>query len=137
MKDLLEVFKSAKERYCFKDLHEFYKCICALQSELPGMTLDWDDGAGEAWARLWDSDLWFMMHRRIVTVFMRSSTETPRIPSSIAHLTIVPVDSIDAEEWYLDVDQLREDLPEIAWHACLDAVDPSALSLNDLHYATV
>ncbi|MBE6949957.1 MAG: hypothetical protein E7451_01300 [Ruminococcaceae bacterium] len=137
MRDILEIFKSAREHYCFRNLREFYHCICALQSEFPGMTLDWDDGAGERWARLWDGDWWFMVHRRLGIAFMRGPHDAAPIPSSIAHLTIVPVTGIDAEEWYLDVDQLCRDFPEIGWHACADAVDPTAFSLSDLYYATV
>ena len=137
MKDLLEQFHIAKKHYCFRNSLEFQNCICALQSEFPDLTMDRDDGAGERWARLWNQNLWIMVHQNIGIAFMRSSKVTVQIPKSIAHLTVVSVDVIDAEEWYLDLDQLALDIPEVCWHACVDAVDPTAFSLNDLYYATV
>mgnify|MGYP003295046927 CR=1 FL=1 len=137
MKDLLELLGTAKEHYCFQNLDEFRACICSLVNEVSDSLPDWDEGAGEAWGRVYTRELCFMIHCSVGIVFVRSNRDSFYIPASIAHLTVVPVESFDAEEWFMDIEQLQEKVPEIVWHTSKDVVDPMSFCLSELYYATI
>ena len=43
----------------------------------------------------------------------------------------------DLDEWSVNIDYLKKEIPQIYWHACEDAVNAECFSLNDFYFATV
>jgi len=39
-------------------------------------------------------------------------------------------------EWYANLDQLREMIPELTWSASVEAVNPDSFSVDDFRFAT-
>ena len=52
MKDMLEVLKQAKHKKIFATVEEFKEILIQIQLADIVLKLDWDDGAGEEWAKL-------------------------------------------------------------------------------------
>lgn len=51
MKDMLEILRKARRRKSFSNQQEFKNILMQIQLADTELELDWDDGAGEEWAR--------------------------------------------------------------------------------------
>ena len=49
----------------------------------------------------------------------------------------VYVSNYDLKEWYIDLELLQKDIPEIIWHTSSDSIDANGFSLDELYFATV
>ena len=46
-------------------------------------------------------------------------------------------DDYSSENWFIDVVDFKQKIPELYWHASEDAVNRNSFSLQDLYFATV
>ena len=51
MKDMLATLRKAKQKKVFKNQKEFEDVLAKIQLADTELRIDWDDGAGEEWAR--------------------------------------------------------------------------------------
>lgn len=139
MNDILKVLKQAKESYpCIErqEFHELMEDICKKDESL---SLDWDYGAGEEWARFYSlsQGAVCMISTELPIAFIRSSYDYTYIGACLHDIEIVCVESYSEDDWSVDLDKLAIEIPEIHWHASLGAVDPACFCLDDFYFATV
>lgn len=139
MKGMIEVLKNAKRKKVFIDEKEFEELVMRIMLKDNTLKLDWDDGAGEEWARLSNEThgIVCMMNVRIGIVFIRKTYDYAKIKDEIEMLEIVFVDSYCVDDWYINLENLRLSIPEIYWHTSGDAVNVDAFSLDDFYFATI
>lgn len=138
MKDLLQVFKSAKTKHIYASDQEFRLILTRLLNADRELGLSWDDGAGEEWAMLHHPDGGTMMlNRRIGLAFVTNGYDTSFVGGILDDLLVETAESYCADEWCIDPEQLRMEVLEIHWHASWDAVPTDSFSLAELYYATV
>ena len=113
MKDLNSIFIDAKKKKTFRDDFEMENLINIILQSNNNIYLDWDKDTGENWIRL------FQHTKELRSIY------------------VVETEDYDLEEWYIDLNILRECNPEIDWHASSNAVDVGKMSLNDLYFATI
>ena len=101
--------------------------------------LDWDEKAGEEWARFFNinSEIVLMFNVKICIVFMRKELISTPIYDLLSDLLIVEVENFSSENWCIDISKIENDLPEIKWRASKEVVNTEKMSLQDLYYATV
>jgi len=51
-------------------------------------------------------------------------------------LWFAATDDFNKDEWFVDLDKMREAVPEVSWNACGDAVNPDSFSLDGFRFAT-
>ena len=137
MKDMLEVLKQAKHKKIFATVEEFKEILIQIQLADIVLKLDWDDGAGEEWAKLSNLVDGIMINCKIGIIFVRKNYEYQNIEHILNNFEIVFTEDYCSEEWYIDVDRLEKEIPEIYWHASENAVDRNSFSLDDLYFATI
>lgn len=138
MKDLLNVFKSAKAKRIYASDQEFRLVLTSLLDADRKLHLAWDDGAGEEWAMLnHPSGDTMMLNRRIGLAFVTNGYDPSSVSRILDDLFIETAERYSADEWCIDPEQLRTEVPEICWHADCDAVRTDSFSLAELYYATV
>lgn len=139
MKDMLETLRKARQNSLFLDQQEFKNILMKIQRMDMELELDWDDGAGEEWARLsnWSDGIVCMINVKLRLVFIRKKYKIKNIEKILEGFEIVFTENYDSEDWSMDVGKLESEIPEINWHASEDAVNTSCFSLNDFYFATV
>ena len=138
MKDMLEVLKRARQKKIFAN-QEFQEMLMQIQSADATLKIDWDIGAGEEWARFsnQENEIVCMINRNIGLIFIRSMYEFQNIEHVIGDFEVVFTENYWSEDWTIDTGKLKDEVPEIHWHACEGAVNPNCFSLDDFYYATV
>lgn len=139
MKNMLEILKSAKQKKIFLNNNEFKELLTRIQIADPDLNLDWDDGAGEEWARFSNlSDgIVCMINAKLGLIFIREKYHFQKIEQIIEDLEIVFTEDYCSDVWSIDVKKLSEEVPEIYWHASEGAVNANSFSLDDLYFATI
>lgn len=139
MKDMLEVLKHAKENKVVVNQEEFKDMLMQIQLADPSLKLDWDDGAGEEWARFSNQTegIVCMININIRLAFVRNKYKCQNIEHIIADYEIVLTDDYCSDDWTIDVTKLKREVPEIYWHAAEGAVNTKCFSLNDFYFATI
>ncbi len=139
MKDMLEVLKHAKQKKTFANQEEFKDVLMEIQLADATLRLDWDDGAGEEWARFSNQTdgIVCMINRNIRLAFVRSKYKFQTIEHIIGDYEVVFIEDYCSDEWTIDVTELKHEIPEIYWHASEGAVDVKSFSLDDFYFATV
>ena len=139
MRSINEVFIKAREKKVYKNIIDFRNTIETVGHSDPNIIIDWDNGAGEEWARLIKSDIGIvcMMNTKIGIAFARKQNLNKETIQVLESLFIVEVVNFSSDEWFIDLDILREKTPEIDWNARVDAVNIEKMSLSDLYFATV
>lgn len=138
MENLLDVLNRAKRRKVFED-DEFEKLLNKIQISDNNLKLDWDDGAGEEWARFFSQNegLVCMMNARIGIAFIRKNYQLDDMKKLLDMIEIVYVDDYSSEDWFVDLFEFKQSIPELYWHASEGAVNPNCFSLDDLYFATI
>lgn len=138
MKNVIEVLKRARDKKVFIN-NEFEDLLLKIQLADSNLKLDWDDGAGEEWARFYNQKdgIVCMINAKIGVVFVRKEYNICYIRDSLSILEIVYVDDYSSEEWFVDLVKLKQMIPEIYWHASKEAVNAKGFSLDDLYFATI
>lgn len=130
MRDITKYFTQARKSGLFT-LQELTRTISEISALFPECKVDWDDGAGEDWARFYNSErLLCMLHTRLKIAF--SVSDIPDIG-----IKVILVSNFTENNLSIDLDEIRAECPELYWGACAEAVDPNCFDLNDLYYATV
>lgn len=139
MKDMLKVLKRGREKKIYKDKDEFIKLLRQIQSADESLELDWDDGAGEEWARFYSKKVGIacMINVRIGVAFFRRSYDTKKLNGILDELEIVYTEDYCTEQWYIDLKELKNSIPEIYWRSAGDDRTPNSFSLDDLYFETV
>lgn len=135
---MLEILKRARDKKIFLN-NEFEELLIKIQLADSNLELDWDDGAGEEWARFSNQKdgIVCMMSAKIGVAFIRKNYKFSNIKNVIDMLEIVFADDYCSDNWFIDLANLKQMIPELYWHASEGAVDTNSFSLDDLYFATV
>lgn len=138
MENLLDVLNRAKRKKVF-EYDEFEKLLNKIQISDSNLKLDWDDGAGEEWARFFSQNegLVCMMNSRIGIAFIRKNYKFADMKKNLNMIEIVYVDDYSSDDWFVDLFEIKQLIPELYWHASEGAVNPKCFSLDDLYFATI
>lgn len=138
MKNMIEVLKKAREKKVFKN-NEFKELLIKIQLMDPNLKLDWDDGAGEEWARFFEqeSGVVCMISARLAVAFIRKSYEFSKIQNIMDMMEIVYTEDYSSNNWYINMANFKKEIPELYWHASEEAVNIDSFSLDDLYFATI
>lgn len=138
MENMMEVLRKARNKKIFLN-NEFEELLMKIQLADSNLKLDWDDGAGEEWARFSNKKdgIVCMASAKIGIVFVRKTYKFSKIKNVIDMLEIVFVDDYYSENWFIDLTNLKQTIPELYWHTSEGAVDTSSFSLDDLYFATI
>lgn len=136
--NMIPILKNARNKKIFLN-HEFEELIKKIQRADSDLILDWDDGAGEEWARFSNqkNGIVCMINVRIGVAFVRKSYEFHNIEHIVNELEIVFVENYSADNWSIDLKELEQEVPELYWHTSEDAVCSNCFSLDDLYFATI
>lgn len=135
---MLEILKKARDKKIFLS-NEFEELLIKIQLADSNLKLDWDYGAGEEWARFSNEKdgIVCMISAKIGVVFVRKTYNFNKIENIIKILKIVFVDDYCSENWFIDLTNLKQIIPELYWHASQGAVNTNSFSLDDLYFATI
>lgn len=138
MKNMIQVLERARHKKVFVN-NEFEELLKKIQSADSNLKLDWDDGAGEEWARFSNQKegIVCMISTKIGIAFIRRSYEFSNIKNVMDMIEIVFTDDYCSDNWFVDLTNLRQRLPELCWHASEGAVNTNSFSLDDLYFATI
>lgn len=138
MENMLEILKKARDKKIFLS-NEFEELLIKIQLADSNLKLDWDYGAGEEWARFSNEKdgIVCMISAKIGVVFVRKTYNFNKIENIIKILKIVFVDDYCSENWFIDLTNLKQIIPELYWHASQGAVNTNSFSLDDLYFATI
>ncbi|WP_165253656.1 hypothetical protein [Adlercreutzia sp. ZJ304] len=138
VENMTEVLKRARSKKIFAG-NEFAELLAEIQSADSSLELDWDFDAGEEWARFFsrENGTVCMMNAKIGVTFIRKAYEFSNIEHIVGALEIVFTENYSSEDWFIDLADLEQNVPEICWHASEEAVNPTCISLDDLYFATV
>ncbi|MCL1809782.1 MAG: hypothetical protein FWG42_08505 [Clostridiales bacterium] len=139
MNDLLKVLIEAKNKMVFTTQKDFVDLLKEIEQNTSSLELDWDDGAGEEWARFIHHEFGkvYMINSKIGIIFAKRIFSN-EIPQTLYDRFIISiVECYDKEEWHVDLETLRKSVSQIEWNTSDDIVNPNAFSLDDLYYATI
>lgn len=138
MENMIEVLKRARNKKVFTN-NEFKELLIAIQTADDNLKLDWDDGAGEEWARFSNQEegIVCMISAKIGVAFVRKNYKFSNIKNVIDMLEIVFTDDYCSDNWFIDLTNLKQMIPELYWHASEGAVNTNSFSLDDLYFATI
>lgn len=136
---MLATLRQAKQKKVFSNQQEFKDLLTQIQIADIELKLDWDDGAGEEWARFNDltDGIVCMINAKLGLVFMRKKYKNQEIKKILKNLEVVFTENYYSSDWTIDVSDLKKEIPEIYWHASEDAVNANCFSLDDFYFATV
>ena len=138
MENMVEILKRAKEKKVFLN-NEFEELLMKIQLADSNLKLDWDDGAGEEWARFSNQKdgIVCMISAKLGVAFIRESYKFSNIKNVVKMLEIVFTEDYCSENWFVDLADLKQMIPELYWHASEGAVNTNSFSLDDLYFATI
>lgn len=138
MENMIEVLKRARNKKVFTN-NEFEELLIKIQTADDNLKLDWDDGAGEEWARFSNQEdgIVCMISAKIGVAFIRKNYKFSNIKNVIDMLEIVFTDDYCSDNWFIDLTNLKQMIPELYWHASEGAVNTNSFSLDDLYFATI
>lgn len=138
MENMMEVLRKARNKKIFLN-NEFEELLMKIQLADSNLKLDWDDGAGEEWARFFNQKdgIVCMVSAKIGVAFIKKCYEFNNIKNIMGILEIVFTDDYNSDNWFIDLTSLEQEIPEFYWHASEGAVNMNCFSLDDLYFATV
>lgn len=78
-----------------------------------------------------------MISAKIGVAFIRKSYKFSNIKNVMDMMGIVFTDDFCSDNWFIDLTNLRQKLPEMYWHASEGTVNTNSFSLDDLYFATI
>lgn len=138
MKNMLDILKRARDKKVFLG-NEFEELITKIQLADSNLELDWDDGVGEEWARFFNQKdgKVCMISAKVGVAFIRKSYKFSNIKNVVNMLEIVFTEDYCSENWFIDLIDLKQMIPELYWHTSEGAVNVNSFSLDDLYFATI
>lgn len=139
MKDMTQLLLRARDKMQFCNQQQFLNLIRSIEESDTNLKLDWDDGSGEEWARFIEEKkgIVLMLNTKIGVVFIRTSYVRSDVNKLLQNLYVEWTENYDIDEWFIDLNVIRQQVPEIHWHTSEDAVNVKAFCLNDFYFATV
>ena len=139
MKELSTVFIKAKEKKIYKDITEFQDVLENILKSNTDFELDWDNGAGEEWARIIKQQMGIacMLNTKIGVAFIRKNYLSNQTLAIMNQLFLVEVLNYSSEEWCLNLHVLEKRVTEISWGCESHEINVTKMSLDDLYFATV
>ncbi|MCL1865834.1 MAG: hypothetical protein FWF82_00310 [Oscillospiraceae bacterium] len=135
IKDMTSLFSNAKKYGIFSH-NQLIGIIEVIKEQKPNWKIDWDKDAGEEWITFFNADLgetcW--IHTKIKIAFCSKNAFLDFLKETIY---IVYVDSFSLDEWYIDIEYIKKEIPELDWRVSGKSVNPDIFSLQDLYFATV
>ena len=138
MENMIEVLKRARNKKIFTN-NEFKELLIKIQTADDNLKLDWDDGAGEEWARFSNQEdgIVCMISAKIGVAFIRKNYKFSNIKNVIDMLEIVFTDDYCSDNWFIELANLKQMIPELYWYASEGVVNTNSFSLDDLYFATI
>ena len=135
---MLDILKRARDKKVFLG-NEFEELIMKIQLADSNLEFDWDDGAGEEWARFFNQKdgKVCMISAKVGVAFIRKSYKFSNIKNVVNMLEIVFTEDYCSENWFIDLIDLKQMIPELYWHTSEGAVNVNSFSLDDLYFATI
>lgn len=139
MKDMVQLLLMARNKKIFCSQQEFSDLVRKIKEEDINLKIDWDDGSGEEWARLIDGEkgIVCMINAKIGIAFVRNNYNNSNVMQILKGLCIERTDSYDRDEWTIDLETIKLQVPEIYWHTSESVVNTNAFCLNDFYFATI
>jgi hypothetical protein len=135
MKNMLIELLRAREKKIYCD-NEFENTLLELKKINAKNQIKWDVRAGEEWAFLNNPNLSIMLNRRIGICFIRGSI-TDIYLEKLNMCNCVYVNDFSTQEWFINLDSLKNNVPEIIWPISNDGVNPKGFSLDEFYFETV
>lgn len=138
MENMIEVLKRARNKKVFTN-NEFEELLVKIQTADNSLKLDWDDAAGEEWARFFNQEdgIVCMISAKIGVAFIKKKYKFSNMKNILDMLEIVFTDDYCSDNWFIDLTNLKQMIPELYWHASEGAVNTNGFSLDDLYFATI
>jgi hypothetical protein len=115
-------------------LRSFLDCVMAKHR---GVTADWDDDAGESWARLFaGGDVVGHVCVHAPLVFVRSPLNQAEVWSCASDVIVMAVPDFEAPVFAVEVPALRRLFPTVREFPT-HALDERRLSIGDICWATI
>ena len=139
MKDMLATLRKAKQKKVFKNQKEFEDVLAKIQLADTELRIDWDDGAGEEWARFNNltDGIVCMINSKLGLAFIRKKYNFQKIEPILNDFEIVFTENYYSSDWSINLNNLRKEISEIYWHTTESAVNTNCFSLDDFYYATI
>ena len=135
MRDLLKELVMARNKKIYKG-NDFKTLLSTLKGIDIDNKINWDEGAGEEWAFLNNQSLSIMLNTKIGIYFVRGELSDDYL-DVLNDGNCVYVSNYDLKEWFIDLEYLQKNIPEIIWHTSGDTIDTNGFSLDELYFATV
>ena len=135
MRDLLKELVMARNKKIYKG-NDFKTLLSTLKGIDIDNKINWDEGAGEEWAFLNNQSLSIMLNTKIGIYFVRGELSDDYL-DVLNDGNCVYVSNYDLKEWFIDLEYLQKNIPEIIWHTSGDSIDTNGFSLDELYFATV
>lgn len=135
MRDLLKELVVARNKKMYKD-NDFKNLLLFLKGLNIANKINWDEGAGEEWAFINNQSMSIMLNAKIGIYFVRGEISDDYL-DVLNDGNCVYVSNYDLKEWYIDLEYLQKNIPEIIWHTSGDSIDTNGFSLDELYFATV
>lgn len=139
MKDLNIVLKEAKCKKIHKNYDEFKTFIRKVKATDDRLKMNWDHGAGEEWAFVnIPGKSSCMFHCTIGIVFVNGyDILTEETKQMISELKVVEYTNNSEDEWDLDIEKLKEEVPEVDWRNTIYDENNIKISLSDFGVLTI
>lgn len=106
-----------------------------IASKFPFSSLDWDQDAGEMWARFLRREEAFVYVRVNMPLVFVLSAYADKVESLLLpKIVVAAVPNMNAQSYSLDPSEIGWFFPEHSWPV---EINPDAFSINELWYATV
>lgn len=135
MRDMLFELLEARKKKVFK-VGEFKKLLIKLKACDKHNKINWDDGAGEEWAFVNGKDFSIMLNSKVGICFVCGVLENNYL-NLLSYCNCVFVNGFDVSEWYIDLYELKKQVPEIVWPISDESINPSSFSLDEFYFITV
>lgn len=137
--NMLEALREARGKKKFDSEEEFKQILRLIKSFGKEISIDWDDGAGEEWARIVHQNLGVigMIHTKIGMLFIMKNKELDTIKDKLKDVYIVEIEDFDKKEWFIKIEDIKNTAPELNWCAPPSAIDCNNFSLSDFYVITV
>ena len=135
MRDLTKELQNARNKKIYAD-NEFETLLSTLKSLNSENNVNWDIEAGEEWAFVNNRNMSIMLNAKIGIYFVRGELSEDYL-EILREGNCVYISDFDSKEWYVDLECILKNIPEIIWHSSSNDVDIKGFSLDELYFATV
>lgn len=135
MCDLTEKLIIARRKLVYKGVEDFSLHLAGWLSQCSkSLQVFGDIESGEQW--VWVQGV-AMLNTKIGIAFVSEGSSFCKRIENTKELETVIVKDYDKQDWSIELEKLKREIPEIEWHACGEAVNPAKFSIKELYYATV